>query len=85
MPAQSGGSHAGAACGALEHDEQCGGAGIGPFQAQIVIDQLRGLRRQWEEAQLVTLAAHAELTFGKQHVLRIKSQYFGRAKPLHEH
>src|ERR1039458_4778609 len=56
---QTGGCHAGAACWSLENDEQSGGAWIGPFQAQIVIDQLRGLRCEGEEAQLAALAPHA--------------------------
>ena len=50
-----------------------------------MIDQLRSLRCEREEAQLATLAAHAELTFGKQDVLRIKSQYFGGPESMHEH
>jgi hypothetical protein len=74
-----------AACGAFQHDEQCGGAGIGPLQAQIVIEQLRGFRRQREEAQLAALAAHAELAFGNNTSSRIQSYDFGGAESMHEH
>ena len=59
--------------------------GIGPFQPQIVIEQLRGFRRQGEKAQLAALAVHAELCFGKQYVFRVQSQNLGRAKSMHEH
>jgi len=55
--AQTGGCHAGAACWSHENDEQSGGAWIGPFQAQIVIDQLRGLRCAGEQAHLVVVCA----------------------------
>ena len=44
--AESGGRHGGAASGPFQRNEQSCGAGIGPFQAQIVIDQLRRFRRQ---------------------------------------
>ena len=72
-------------CGTFQHDKQRLRAWVGPFQAQIVIDQLRGLRCEGEEAQLVALAANAELSFGQQHILRVQSQHLGGAKPMHEH
>jgi hypothetical protein len=49
-----------------------------PLQPQIVIQQLNDFRGQRQEAKFVALAAHAELGFGKQCVLRIQSQHFGR-------
>ena len=38
-----------------------------------------------QEAQLAALAAHAQLGFGEQHVVRIQSQHFGGAQSVHEH
>ena len=74
-----------AACGPFQHHEQCRRAGIGPLHAQIVIEQLRGFRRQGQQAQLVALAAHAKLTFGQQHIVAVQGHDFGGAKPMHEH
>jgi hypothetical protein len=37
------------------------------------------------EAEFVALASHAELGFGKQYVLWIQSQHFGRPQALQEH
>ena len=35
-----------------------------------MIEQLHGFRRQRQEAKFVAFAAHADLGFGKQHVVR---------------
>jgi hypothetical protein len=61
---QSGSGHACAARTSFQGDEQRGGAGIGPLQPQIVIQQLNGFRGQRQKAKFVALAAHAELGFG---------------------
>ncbi len=58
---------------------------IGPFQAQIVIDQLRGLRSQGEKAHFAALAAHTELASGEQDIVAVQGYDFGRAETMHEH
>ena len=69
----------------FQRDEQRGAAGIGPFQPQIVIEQLNGFRRQRQEAQFAAFAANADLRFGKQHVVPVQSQHFAGPQPLQEH
>jgi len=71
--------------GPFQHDEQRLRAGIGPFQSQIVIDQLSGFRGEGEEAELVAFASYAELGFGQQYVVRTQSQHFGGSESMHEH
>ena len=82
---QSGSGHACSARPSFQGDEQGGGTGIGPLQPQIVIQQLNGLRGQRKQAKFVALAAHSELGFGKQCVLRIQSQNFGGPQSLEKH
>jgi len=62
-----------------------GGARMGPFQPQIAIAQLHGLRSQPKKAKFAAFAVHAELCFGKQHVVRIQSQNFGGPQTLQKH
>ena len=50
-----------------------------------MIEQLRGFRSQGQQAQLVALAAHAELAFGQQHVIAVQGHHFGGAESVHEH
>jgi len=50
-----------------------------------VIEQLRGFRRQGQQAQLVPLAAHRKLPFGEQHIITVQGHHFGGAEPLHQH
>ena len=69
----------------FQHHEQCSRARIGPFQTQIVIDQLSGLRCERKEAQLVALATHAELAFREQYIVAVQGHDFGRAESVHEH
>jgi hypothetical protein len=72
--AQSRGSHAGAASRALERNEQSVCRVGGPFQPQIVIEQLSCFRSQRQEAGLITLAAHADLRFRQQQIVRFRSR-----------
>ena len=83
--AETGRGHACAACRSFQRDEQRGSTWIGPFQPQIVIEQLDGFRRQRKEAKFTAFAANANLCFGKQCVVPIQSQHFGRPQPLQEH
>ena len=71
--AQTGGCHPGAASAAFERNEQSAGRGGGPFQPQIVIQQLNRFRSQRQEAGLITLAAHADLRFRQQQIVAIQS------------
>jgi hypothetical protein len=68
---QSRGGHAGSAGGAFQRDEERACAGIGPFQPQIVIQQLYGFRRPRQEAKFVPFTPNPELGFGEQHVVSI--------------
>ena len=43
----------------FQRNEYCGAARIGPFQPEIVIEQLYGLRSQRRKAELVAFAANA--------------------------
>src|SRR5215472_7540814 len=66
--AQSRSAHTGSTCSSFQHDQQCGAAGIGSFQSQIVIEQLNAFWRKREEAKFVAFATNAELRFRQQHV-----------------
>jgi len=50
-----------------------------------VIEQLNGFGRQRKEAKFVAFTVNAKLRFGKQHIVSIQSQYFGRPEPMQEH
>ena len=67
--------------GPLRETNSAAVQGSGPFQPQIVIEQLNGFRRQRQEASLAAFAAHADLRFGKQHIVPIQSQDFCDRSP----
>src|SRR5271157_2367496 len=58
---------------------------MGPFQTPIVIEELHGFRGERQEAQFLAFAPHAQLRFGKQHVVLIQTQHFGGAQSLQKH
>ena len=68
---QSGRGHAGSAGASFQRDEEGGGAWIGPFQAQIMVEQLNGFRSERQKANLAAFAMDANLPFGKQEVIAI--------------
>lgn len=68
---QSGRGHAGAAGASFQRDEKSGGAGIGPFQAQIMVEQLNRFGSERQKADLAAFAMDADLPFGKQEVIAV--------------
>ena len=80
--AQTRGRHPGAAGRSFQRNEQSGGRGCGPFQPQIVIQQLNGFRSQRKKADLIALAAHADLGFRQQQIVPIQIQDFVGAESL---
>src|ERR1035437_6336542 len=83
--AQPGGCHAASASATLEDDEEWRTAVRGPFQEQVMIQQLDGLWSQRQPARFVSLAAHAHLRFGKQQVLTVECEHLTGAQAIKEH
>jgi hypothetical protein len=69
---QTGCSHAMAAGRSFERDEQRLATLRRPFQAQIVIEQLRGVAMQWQHANLFALAWDPDLPFRELEVVAVQ-------------
>src|SRR5204862_1692462 len=58
-----------------------GGADRGSFQPPIVIEELHGFRGERQEGQFLAFAPHAQLRFGKQHVVLIQTNTSAERSP----
>jgi hypothetical protein len=82
---ETGGCHALPAGGPLQRDEKRRTTGIGPFQSHVVFKQLNGFRSQGEKSQLASFAANTQLSFGKEHIIRVQAQDLRGPESLQEH
>ena len=78
--AKSGGSHGPSTLAAFQRNEEKGGVGERPFQAQIFFEDLDDFRRQRQNAFLVAFAEDSHLRLGE-----LERQHFARAQTIEQH